>query len=149
MNLTLYWSSAPWWEWDDWKAYADWTLKARFNILSLWDTPGEDVAWNKAWKRLGLEISDHSYSGPPYGIFAPIKYGVRPPLSSAWREAQSELNKKVIKYLRAHHAVGGSCGSWYRSSRVRVLPSPGPDSRNILGSAAQADVPPSLERPVS
>ena len=60
MNLTLYWSSAPWWEWDDWKAYVDWTLKARFNILSLWDTPGEDVAWNKAWKRLGLEISDLS-----------------------------------------------------------------------------------------
>lgn len=100
MNLTLYWYSAPWWEWEDWKSYIDWALKARFNILSLWDTPGEDVAWKKAWKRLGVEVSDDSYSGPPYEIFAPIKYGVRPPLSEAWREGQSELNKKVIQYAR-------------------------------------------------
>jgi hypothetical protein len=100
MNLTLYWYSAPWWEWEDWKNYIDWALKARFNILSLWDTPGEDVAWKKAWKRLGVEVSDDSYSGPPYEIFAPIKYGVRPPLSEAWREGQSELNRKVIQYAR-------------------------------------------------
>ena len=101
MNLTLYWYSAPWWEWNDWKAYIDWALKARLNILSLWDTPGEDLAWERAWDRLDVSIHDHSYSGPPYGIFAPIKYGVRPPLSKAWREGQSELNKQVIQYARA------------------------------------------------
>ena len=101
MNLTLYWYSAPWWEWEDWKGYIDWALKARFNILSLWDTPGEDVAWDKAWKRLGVEIPDRSYSGPPYGSFAPIKYGVRPPLNRAWREGQSALTKQVIQYARA------------------------------------------------
>ncbi len=101
MNLTLYWYSAPWWEWDDWQAYIDWTLKSRFNILSLWDTPGEDVAWRKAWKKVGVEIADDSYSGPPYEIFAPIKYGVRPPLSAGWREGQSELNRKIIQYARA------------------------------------------------
>jgi alpha-N-acetylglucosaminidase len=100
MNLTLYWYSAPWWEWEDWKGYIDWALKARFNILSLWDTPGEDVAWKRAWKRLGVEISDESYSGPPYEIFAPIKYGVRPPLNEAWREGQSELNKQITQYAR-------------------------------------------------
>ncbi|HMD84601.1 MAG TPA: alpha-N-acetylglucosaminidase TIM-barrel domain-containing protein, partial [Terriglobia bacterium] len=100
MNLTLYWYSAPWWEWEDWKGYIDWALKARFNILSLWDTPGEDVAWKRAWKRLGVEISDNSYSGPPYEIFAPIKYGVRPPLTEAWREGQSELNKQITQYAR-------------------------------------------------
>ena len=101
MNLTLYWYSVPWWEWEDWKGYIDWALKARFNILSLWDTPGEDVAWKKAWRRLEVDVSDLSYSGPPYGIFAPIKYGVRPPLSEAWREGQRELNKQVIQYARA------------------------------------------------
>ena len=101
MNLTLYWYSVPWWEWGDWKGYIDWALKARFNILSLWDTPGEDVAWKRAWKRLGVEISDNSFSGPPYEIFAPIKYGVRPPLTEGWREGQSELNKQVIQYARA------------------------------------------------
>jgi hypothetical protein len=122
MNLTLYWYSVPWWQWDDWKAYIDWTLKARFNILSLWDTPGEDVAWNKAWKRLGVKISDDSYSGPPYGILTPIKYGVRPPLLAAWREGQSELNKTVIQYSRAHGmrtvvpAVPGIVPPEYRSS---------------------------------
>ncbi len=100
MNLTLYWYSVPGWEWDDWRAYIDWTLKSRFNILSLWDTPGEDVAWREAWKRVGVEIADQSYSGPPYEIFAPIKYGVRPPLSAAWREGQSELNRKIIQYAR-------------------------------------------------
>jgi len=101
MNLTIYWYSSPWWEWNDWKAYIDWALKARFNILSLWDTPGEDVAWEKAWNRLDVSIADRSYSGPPYGMFAPIKYGVRPPQSRAWREGQSELNKQVIRYARA------------------------------------------------
>jgi len=101
MNLTLYWYSVPWWEWEDWKGYIDWALKARFNILSLWDTPGEDVAWKKAWRRLEVDVSDLSYSGPPYGIFAPIKYGVRPPLTEAWREGQSALNKQVIQYARA------------------------------------------------
>lgn len=100
MNLTLYWYSVPWWEWEDWKGYIDWALKARFNILSLWDTPGEDVAWKKAWKRMGVEVADDSYSGPPYEIFAPIKYGVRPPLTEAWREGQSELNKQITKYAR-------------------------------------------------
>jgi alpha-N-acetylglucosaminidase len=100
MNLTLYWYSSPWWEWQDWKGYIDWALKARFNILSLWDTPGEDVAWKKAWKRLGVEIADNSYSGPPYEIFSPIKYGVRPPLTEAWREGQSELNKQITRYAR-------------------------------------------------
>lgn len=100
MNLTLYWYSTPWWDWEDWKGYIDWALKARFNILSLWDTPGEDVAWKRAWKRMGVEISDNSYSGPPYGIFAPIKYGVRPPLTGAWREGQSELNKQITQYAR-------------------------------------------------
>ena len=100
MNLTLYWYSVPWWEWEDWKAYIDWTLKARFNILSLWDTPGEDVAWKRAWKRMGVEVSDNSYSGPPYEIFAPIKYGVRGPLTEAWREGQSDLNKQITRYAR-------------------------------------------------
>ncbi len=100
MNLTHYWYTAPWWEWQDWKHYLDWTLKARFNILSLWDTPGEDVVWKKVWKRFGVEIADSSWSGPPYGIFAPIKYGVRGPVSDAWREGQSALNLKIIKYIR-------------------------------------------------
>jgi len=119
MNLTIYWYSAPWWEWEDWKAYIDWALKARLNILSLWDTPGEDVAWKKAWKRMGVEVSDSSYSGPPYGIFAPIKYGVRPPLSEAWREGQSALNKQIIQYARARGmralapAVPGICPPEY------------------------------------
>jgi len=100
MNLTHYWYYTPWWEWADWKGYIDWALKARFNILSLWDTPGEDVAWRKVWKRLGVEVTDNSYSGPPYGIFAPLKYGVRPPLSESWREGQSALNKRIIEYAR-------------------------------------------------
>jgi alpha-N-acetylglucosaminidase len=121
MNLTIYWYSAPWWEWEDWKAYIDWALKARLNIVSLWDTPGEDVAWKKAWKRMGVEIPDASYSGPPYGIFAPIKYGVRPPLSGAWREGQSALNKQIIQYARARGmralapAVPGICPPEYVS----------------------------------
>jgi alpha-N-acetylglucosaminidase len=101
MNLTLYRYSTPWWDWDDWKNYIDWALKARFNILSLWDTPGEDLAWKTAWKRMGVEVSDNSYSGPPYEIFGPIKYGVRPPLTEAWREAQGGLNKKIVQYARA------------------------------------------------
>lgn len=101
MNLTLYWYSTPWWEWEDWKKYIDWTIKNRYNILSLWDTPGEDLVWNKIWKKFGVQISDSSYSGPPYGIFEPIKYGVRPPLSGAWREAQSELNRRIIQYARS------------------------------------------------
>jgi alpha-N-acetylglucosaminidase len=101
MNLTLYWYSVPWWDWDDWRCYIDWTLKNRLNILSLWDTSGEDAAWHRAWKKLGVDIADSSYSGPPYGIFAPIKYGVEPPLPAAWREAQSELNRRIIEYARA------------------------------------------------
>jgi len=100
MNLTLYWYSAPWWEWKDWKKYLDWALKARFNILSLWDTPGEDVVWKKVWGRFGVEVADSSYSGPPYEIFAPIKYGVRGPLSEAWREGQSALTQKILRYIR-------------------------------------------------
>jgi len=99
MNLTLYWYSAPWWEWKDWKKYLDWALKARFNILSLWDTPGEDVVWKKVWKRFGVEIADSSWSGPPYEIFAPIKYGVRGPNSDAWQEGQSALTQEIIKYI--------------------------------------------------
>jgi alpha-N-acetylglucosaminidase len=122
MNLTLYWYSAPWWEWEDWKGYIDWAVKARFNMLSLWDTPGEDVAWKKAWKRMGVEVSDSSYSGPPYEIFAPIKYGVRPPLTEAWREGQSALNKQIVQYARARGmrclapAVPGICPPEYVSA---------------------------------
>jgi alpha-N-acetylglucosaminidase len=101
MNLTLYWYIAPWWNQKDWEAYVDWTLKNRFNILSLWDTPGEDIVWKKVWKQQGVDLSDDSYAGPPYEIFAPIKYGVRPPLSAEWRKEQSELNQHVIKYARA------------------------------------------------
>jgi alpha-N-acetylglucosaminidase len=101
MNLTLYWYSVPWWDWNDWKAYIDWTLKARLNILSLWCTPGEDVAWERAWRRFGVKVDDASYSGPPYGIFAPIKYGIRGPSSREWRNGQSELTKKIIEYARA------------------------------------------------
>jgi alpha-N-acetylglucosaminidase len=102
MNLTLYWYIAPWWKWKDWKAYIDWTLKSRFNILTLWDTPGEDLVWHKVWKKHGVDIADDSYSGPPYEIFAPIKYGVRPPLSQGWREEQSALNQEIIQYARSH-----------------------------------------------
>jgi len=122
MNLTIYWYSAPWWEWEDWKAYIDWALKARLNILSLWDTPGEDVAWKKAWKRMGVEVADSSCSGPPYEIFAPIKYGVRPPLTDAWREGQSALNKQIVEYARARGmrslapAVPGICPPEYASA---------------------------------
>ena len=101
MNLTLYWYSVPWWDWDDWRAYVDWTLKNRLNILSLWDTPGEDAAWHRAWKKLGVDISESSYSGPPYGIFAPIKYGIQPPLPADWREAQGGLNRRIIQYARS------------------------------------------------
>ena len=101
MNLTLYWYSVPWWEWEDWKTYIDWTLKARLNILSLWCTPGADAAWERAWNRLGIKVDDSSYSGPPYGIFTPIKYGVRGPLSRDWRDGQSQLTKKIIEYARA------------------------------------------------
>jgi alpha-N-acetylglucosaminidase len=101
MNLTLYWYSAPWWDLRDWESYIDWTLKNRFNIVSLWDTPGEDVVWKKVWKKHGVDIPNDSYSGPPYEIFAPIKYGVRPPLSAGWREEQSKLNHQVIRYARS------------------------------------------------
>jgi alpha-N-acetylglucosaminidase len=101
MNLTLYWYSTPWWEWEDWKKYIDWMIRNRYNILSLWDTPGEDLAWQRTWTRFGVHISDHSYSGPPYGIFTPIKYGVHPPSLAVWREGQSELNRKIIDYARA------------------------------------------------
>ena len=101
MNLTLYWYSTPWWEWEDWEKYIDWTIKNRYNILSLWDTPGEDLVWNRVWRRFGVHISDNSYSGPPYGIFSPIKYGVRPPLTEGWREGQSELNRRIIQYARS------------------------------------------------
>lgn len=100
LNLPLYWYSAPWWEWEDWKQYLDWAFKARFNIVSLWDNPGEDVVWKKVWKRFGVEIADASWSGPPYEIFAPIKYGVRGPLTDAWREGQSDLTGKIIRYVR-------------------------------------------------
>jgi len=101
MNLCLYWYSVPWWDWEDWRQYIDWTLKSRFNILSLWDTPGEDLLWNKLWKKLGVEISDNSYSGPPYGIFEPTKYGIDPPLLAGWREGQCDLNRKVVQYARS------------------------------------------------
>jgi len=101
MNLTLYWYSTPWWEWEDWEKYIDWTIKNRYNILSLWDTPGEDRVWNKVWRKFGVHISDNSYSGPPYGIFSPIKYGVRPSLPEGWREGQSELNRRIIQYARS------------------------------------------------
>jgi len=99
-DLPLYWYVAPWWEWEDWRKYLDWTLKSRFNILSLWGTPGEDVVWERVWKEMGIEISNTSFSGPPYEIFAPIKYGVRPPLLPAWREFQSELARKTTEYVR-------------------------------------------------
>ena len=128
MNLTLYWYSTPWWDWEDWKGYIDWALKARFNILSLWDTPGEDVAWEKAWKRMGIEVSENSYSGPPYEIFAPIKYGVRPPLEKAWREGQGALNKQIIQYARARGmrslapAVPGICPPEYLSAHPEARP---------------------------
>lgn len=101
MNLTLHWYSTPWWDWEDWKKYIDWNIKNRYNILSLWDTPGEDLVWNKVWKQFGVQVADNSCSGPPYGIFEPIKYGVRPPLSAAWREAQSKLNRRIIQYARS------------------------------------------------
>jgi alpha-N-acetylglucosaminidase len=101
MNLTLYWYATPWWEWEDWKKYVDWTVRNRYNILSLWDTPGEDLAWQRTWTKFGVHISDSSYSGPPYGIFTPIKYGVRPPSTAAWRDGQSELNRKIIDYARS------------------------------------------------
>ena len=101
MNLTLYWYTAPWWALRDWESYVDWTLKNRFNILSLWDTPGEDVIWKRVWKKHGVDVPDDSFSGPPYEIFAPIKYGVRPPLSTGWREEQSTLNRQVIAYARS------------------------------------------------
>ena len=101
MNLTLYWYSVSWWEWEDWQQYIDWGIKNRYNILSLWDTPGEDEAWFRAWKKLGITIAESSYSGPPFGIFAPIKYQVQPPLPAAWREGQGELNRKIIEYARA------------------------------------------------
>jgi alpha-N-acetylglucosaminidase len=100
MNLTLYWYSSPWWVWDDWRKYLDWALKARFNVLSLWDSPGEDVVWKRVWKRFGVEIADSSWSGPPYEIFAPIKYRVRGPNPDEWREGQSELTQKIIRYIR-------------------------------------------------
>lgn len=100
-DLPLYWYVVPWWDWEDWRKYLDWTLKSRFNILSLWGTPGEDVVWERVWKELGVKIKDTSYSGPPYEIFAPIKYGVRPPLLPAWREFQRELDRKATDYVRA------------------------------------------------
>jgi alpha-N-acetylglucosaminidase len=101
MNLTLYWYSVAWWELADWQKYIDWALKNRFNILSLWDTPGEDLVWRKVWKARGIEISDQSYSGPPFGIFAPTKYQVSPPQSAAWMKEQSDLNQQLIRYARA------------------------------------------------
>jgi alpha-N-acetylglucosaminidase len=101
MNLCLYWYSTPWWDWEDWRQYIDWCLKSRLNILSLWDTPGEDAIWKKTWKKFGVEIADNSYSGPPYGIFAPVKYGIEPPLLDAWRQKQSDLNSRIIKYARS------------------------------------------------
>ena len=101
MNLTLYWYSVAWWELEDWQRYIDWALKNRFNILSLWDTPGEDLVWRKVWKDRGVDISDQSYSGVPFGIFAPIKYQLCPPLTWGWMKEQSELNQQLIQYARA------------------------------------------------
>jgi len=101
MNLTLYWYSVAWWELEDWQGYIDWALKNRFNILSLWDTPGEDLIWRKIWKDRGVDISDQSYSGAPFGIFAPTKYQLCPPLTWEWMKEQSELNQQLIQYARA------------------------------------------------
>jgi alpha-N-acetylglucosaminidase len=101
MNLTLTWYSVPWWHWEDWQKYIDWLLKSRYNIMSLWDLTGTDAIWDKTWKQFGVDIADSSYSGPPYGGFTAVKYGVEPPLSAAWREGQHELERKIIQYARA------------------------------------------------
>lgn len=101
MNLTIYWYSAPWWDWDDWRRYIDWLLKSRYNILTLWDTPGEDVVWREVWRKFGVSVAQGSYSGPPFGMFPPVKYGVDPPQPVAWAEWQRDLNRKIIEYARA------------------------------------------------
>jgi alpha-N-acetylglucosaminidase len=101
MNLTIYWYSAPWWDWDDWRRYIDWLLKSRYNILTLWDTPGEDVVWREVWRKFGVSVAQGSYSGPPFGMFPPIKYGVDPPQPAAWALWQRDLNGKIIEYARA------------------------------------------------
>jgi alpha-N-acetylglucosaminidase len=101
MNLTVYWYSAPWWDWDDWRRYIDWLLKSRYNILTLWDTPGEDVVWRQVWSKFGVSVPRTTYSGPPFGMFPPIKYGVDPPQPPGWAEWQRDLNRKIIDYAHA------------------------------------------------
>ncbi|TAM83334.1 MAG: hypothetical protein EPN47_04280 [Acidobacteria bacterium] len=100
-SLCTYWYAVPWWRWEDWQKYLDWALKNRYNIISLQCNPGEDIVWHKTWNKFGVDVADGSYSGPPYGIYSAIKYGIAPPLPAAWREGQSELTQKIIHYARA------------------------------------------------
>jgi alpha-N-acetylglucosaminidase len=137
MNLTIYWYSAPWWDWDDWRRYIDWLLKCRYNILTLWDTPGEDLVWRDVWRQFGVQVAQSSYSGPPFGMFPPIKYGVDPPQPVAWAEWQRDLNRRIIGYARERgmKAVSPSVSGLVPPEFQRVFPHartfqsiwPGPD----------------------
>jgi alpha-N-acetylglucosaminidase len=138
MNLTIYWYSAPWWNWDDWRGYIDWLLKSRYNILSLWDTPGEDVIWRDVWHKFGVSVAQSSYSGPPFGMFPPIKYGVDPPQPPGWAVWQSDLNRRIINYAHERGmktvspAVSGMVPPEFkrvhRGARTFETVWPGPDS---------------------
>jgi len=137
MNLTIYWYSAPWWNWDDWKRYIDWLLKTRYNILTLWDTPGEDVVWRQVWSKFGVTVDQSSYSGPPFGMFPPIKYGVDPPQPVQWAEWQRDLNRKIVEYAHARgmKTVSPAVSGMVPPEFKRVFPNartfqsiwPGPD----------------------
>ncbi len=126
MNLTLYWYSTPWWDWDDWKGYIDWALKARFNILSLWDTPGEDVAWREGVDAHGrgslrrLLVRSAVRNLRTHQIRRPAS-PLRSLATGAERAEQADYSIRP----RAWHAVPGSRRPGNLSPRVCINPSGG------------------------
>lgn len=102
-NYCTYGYSMPWWNWERWEEVIDYMALQGVNLPLA--TIGQEAVWQEVYKELGLSDQqlDDFFVGPahlPWGRMGNID-GMGGPLPQLWITQRAELQKKILKRMRA------------------------------------------------
>ncbi|KAK9787358.1 hypothetical protein WJX73_007278, partial [Symbiochloris irregularis] len=95
--------SSTWWDWERWEQEIDWMALHGINLPLAFT--GQEEIWRRVWRRWNLteaEIAEH-FSGPSFLAWQRMGNlrGWGGPLSDHWMLAQADLQKRILRRMRA------------------------------------------------
>lgn len=103
LNTCTYGYTTPWWNWNRWQQEIDWMAARGVNMPLAME--GQEYVWRALWRENGMSEAAiaQSLSAPPFLPWQRMgnMAGYRAPLSPGWIEKKHQLQKQILRRMRA------------------------------------------------